>query len=178
MKEYYKRPKALYIMWHKMTMTRKAIGDELGVSQSTIQHWVNKFGINKGYNDPRVVEHLYHNKGWSMYEIADHFCGSQTSVLETMQEYDIDSRNKGQQPRDGVNYVIDSRGHTRWRGEYEQCAVHQLLQISKGVDPHKIFSNAEWHTHHKNEIPWDNRPSNLETITAGEHAKKHPEGQF
>jgi hypothetical protein len=54
-----------------------------------------------------------------------------------------------------------------------QVAVHQLLAIAMGEDPHDVFSNSEYQVHHKNNVPWDNRPSNIELLTAGEHYDKH-----
>lgn len=55
----------------------------------------------------------------------------------------------------------------------DKFLVHQLLAISEGEDPDKVFSNGEYHVHHKNHIPWDNRPSNIELNSASEHAIKH-----
>jgi hypothetical protein len=62
----------------------------------------------------------------------------------------------------------------RYCGERCQMYHHQLLVIAMGEDPHKVFS-GKYHCHHKNEIRWDNRPSNIELLTPKEHAKEHPE---
>ena len=47
--------------------------------------------------------------------------------------------------------------------------VHRLLAVSEwGLD---AIRGRE--VHHKNEIPWDNRPENLELVTREEHGEKH-----
>jgi len=47
-----------------------------------------------------------------------------------------------------------------------------LVAIANGEDPAEIFS-SEWNVHHKNDIPWDNRPDNLEVMKHGEHRSLH-----
>lgn len=64
-------------------------------------------------------------------------------------------------------------------GHRDYVSVHQLVMLREGCDPHKIFAGpAEWHIHHQNEIPWDNRSENLELLTPKEHAKRHEISKF
>jgi hypothetical protein len=57
--------------------------------------------------------------------------------------------------------------------EKDQCRVHQLVAIAKGANPYKVFSNGRYHVHHKNGIPWDNRPDNLELKSGQVHIREH-----
>lgn len=79
------------------------------------------------------------------------------------------------QRQEYVYYQTNTDGYEIWHDRISQKAVsiHQLLAISEGEDPGKVFSNGEFQIHHKNGIKWDNRGSNLELLTAKEHGKIH-----
>jgi hypothetical protein len=49
--------------------------------------------------------------------------------------------------------------------------VHRLLAIAE----HGTDAVAGQHVHHKNGIPFDNRPENLELLSPSEHSKRHTE---
>lgn len=72
---------------------------------------------------------------------------------------------------------VDSRGYERLRVLHEgieySVYVHQLLAILEGEDPHRVFGPEHFVIHHENEIPWDNRPSNIEPMYHQEHSTKH-----
>lgn len=55
----------------------------------------------------------------------------------------------------------------------ETVTVHQLLAVANGYDPYKVWSDGEFVTHHKSNIPWDNRPENVEVVSKGEHNRIH-----
>lgn len=79
---------------------------------------------------------------------------------------------------DGPVSLEQERGWLRWRGQHcgetKVVYVHQLVQIAHGADPAKIFSNGEWNVHHDNEVRYDNRPDNLELLSAEDHVKSQP----
>lgn len=69
-------------------------------------------------------------------------------------------------------------GYERWTtktpdGEQHSIYVHQLVAIADGAPPEKVFSEGEYHVHHRNNIPWDNRPENLELLDGREHLSRH-----
>lgn len=80
---------------------------------------------------------------------------------------------------DGPVSLEQVRGHLRWRhragGETNVVHVHQLVAIADGADPYKIFSGGTYHTHHDNEVRFDNRPENLEVRPAEDHNADRPE---
>jgi hypothetical protein len=65
------------------------------------------------------------------------------------------------------------QGYERLRvceyGERHEVYVHRLLAVSEyGLD---AVTDSE--VHHSNQIPWDNRPSNIEVKTPADHAQEH-----
>lgn len=65
------------------------------------------------------------------------------------------------------------KGYEVWKHNNNNVSVHQLLAIAEGEDPAKVFSNGDYQIHHKNGVPWDNRPENIELMTEAEHMEVH-----
>lgn len=72
-------------------------------------------------------------------------------------------------------FGLNSEGYEELSLPYEsqKVTVHQLTAIADGADPRKVFSNGEYVTHHKKEIPWLNTPENLKVVTKEEHNLIH-----
>lgn len=59
--------------------------------------------------------------------------------------------------------------HTGLRGKKHRFFIHKLIAVSEfGFEAVKDMV-----VHHKNGVPWDNRPSNLELMTHAEHSSHH-----
>jgi hypothetical protein len=64
---------------------------------------------------------------------------------------------------------------------YERHRVMDSGGSGAYIYHHRLLAVAEWgldavrdmDVHHKNSIPWDNRPDNLELLTKAEHAQEH-----
>jgi hypothetical protein len=55
----------------------------------------------------------------------------------------------------------------------EQVSLHRLLAVAEyGFD-----AVTDKVVHHKSNIPWDNRPDNIELMDAGEHSSHHRSGK-
>jgi hypothetical protein len=67
----------------------------------------------------------------------------------------------------GYEYIRD-----RSCGEDRTAYVHQLVAIADGADPFELFTCRK-HVHHRNQVPWDNRPGNLEVLDPQHHNAKH-----
>ena len=175
------------------------VGDECGVSSTTISDWLDRHDIgarsqreaqkpDKPYTDREWLAHNYRTKERSMKDIADECDVSHPVILKWLRRFGIKTRDPDAHKINidlgittdgelgslsgGYRYVqskitIDGEQHRA------QVGVHQLIAIAEGADPHKVFSNGEYHTHHKNGIKWDNRPENLEFTTREEHAQEH-----
>ena len=71
----------------------------------------------------------------------------------------------------GYEYVRD-----RANGDDATVYVHQLVVITAGADPRRVFS-PDVDVHHQNHVPWDNRPGNLVLEEANPHRSAHLDGR-
>lgn len=130
----------------------------------------------KPYKDREQLYRLYWQNDWSQQEIALKFGVSRGTIQRAMDDAGLPTRQtKSNKP--GVRYGHGKDGHPRW-GHYDgdkkrTVHIHQLLAIAKGAEPAKVFSNGKWQVHHDNGVPWDNRPDNIELLTASEHRSRH-----
>jgi len=69
----------------------------------------------------------------------------------------------------------------RRKSTYENYDVNDGNSAIHNLIHHRLLAVAEWgldavrgmDVHHQNNIPWDNRPENLELLTRAEHRREH-----
>lgn len=75
--------------------------------------------------------------------------------------------------------------HTALGYEYFRCRagdddstvyVHQLVAILDGEEPAAVFA-PHHDVHHRNHVPWDNRPGNVELDDSRDHRVSHLDGR-
>lgn len=130
------------------------------------------------YKNPETLRELYWGEGLSTIEISNMSDVSPSTIRYHMGEHNIDRRRQTVNNRQRQACLThDGHGYSVWLsrdpdGVQRKFPVHRLLAISKyGSDSVKGKE-----THHKNGIPWDNRPSNIEILGASEHVSKHKRG--
>jgi transcriptional regulator with XRE-family HTH domain len=123
------------------------------------------------YEDPERLSKLYWNAGMSQKEIAQAFGVSTKQIKSAMTKYDIQTRRYSKY----APYTYDTNGYAQWKTGGKTVRVHQLLAIAEGYEPGKVFSNGEYEIHHQNGVKWDNRPDNIELLTASDHMAQHHE---
>lgn len=133
------------------------------------------------YKDADVLRELYVEKKLSTIKIADRLDCSPNTVRKYLKENGIEIRSQreslkytlGHDPR-AVTLNVQPNGYVRWVYTYKgdgphNVYVHRLLAVAEyGFD-----AVAEMEVHHKNEIPWDNRPDNIEPKTTADHSVHH-----
>ena len=135
----------------------------------------------KPWRDEELMRKLYHEKRMSQQEIADYFDNeiTQGGVGYCLDELGIEKRSRAESAKIRHQkelikpYTDPTHGYEILRNEYdgvdEKVAVHRLLAVAKfGIDAVKGKV-----VHHRNNIPWDNRPDNIEVMTISEHVKHH-----
>ena len=130
------------------------------------------------WDNREILERLYHEKGLSQGDIADELGCSRSTVHYSMVRNGVQRRGWLDSRRvEYARFRTQQHGYEVWETRVgdttKQCRVHQLLAIANGADPSEIFGGS--HIHHKNNVPWDNRDSNIEVLTLTEHNKLHQE---
>lgn len=131
----------------------------------------------KPYTDPEWLRKKYYEEGYTTNEMADMAGCTSPTILRHMDKNGMDRKPqfvRAPPPR----VEIDESGYERFRstckGERKMFKHHQLLAIAEGLaEPDEVFGEELIDVHHVNEVPWDNRPDNLEVLTRGEHMAKH-----
>jgi len=179
-------PQRLKELYFKEHMTMYEIADELGCSYDAIQYQMDKHGIerrqktiNRPWADADRMRRLYHDKRMSFNDIADELGCSEFTVNEWIKRHGIETRSRREaaklsqvkQPpshrftRDGYEIVEAGDGN----GDTDVIRIHRLVMVAK----HGVGAVKDKVVHHKNEVPWDNRPDNLVLMTASEHTAHH-----
>jgi len=131
------------------------------------------------YKDKEFLVREYVEKGRSMNEIADDFDVTGASVYYYIDKYDIETRDQLQESKrkrrvEYANFRSNDTGHELWKSSDTEggeviCYVARLLAVAEyGVEAVK---NKD--VHHKNHIPWDNRPENIKPLKPSEHNAYH-----
>jgi transposase len=175
-------------------MSMAEIADEAGVHHDTIRKWMERFDIErreiavansiqragkgKRYRDEEWLREKYVSEGLSTVEIADICDVHHTTILTWLNRFDIETRTlEGRDNYAWTEYcgytVTKGRPvwhigvHTHYNGQF--YPVHRLLAIAEfGAE-----EVADKEVHHKNGIPWDNRPDNLEILDPVTHSRRH-----
>lgn len=179
-------------------MTCQEIGEKFGVAPTTISRWLSKHGIEtrtanescdlRGtqagpakegpHSDPDWLSEKYHGEELTLKEMAaEAGVGSEVTILRQMEKHGLERRTAGDYLRKENNL------RTAKHDDHEQIRF-TVGETSYYYDVHRMLAIAHWGldevagkiVHHKNGIPWDNRPDNLELIESqSEHAKMHNE---
>jgi len=118
------------------------------------------------YHNKEVLNNWVNEKGAEISEIAEYYDVTKSCIKMHLRENDIDWRSRE------CYYKVAPNGYPKIYNTGNVVTEHQLVALSKGYDPYKIFGQNEWSVDHKNGCKLDNRPENLELMTVVEHGKK------
>jgi uncharacterized protein YjcR len=179
MTEPWKNESRLYKDYVVEQMTQAQMADDYGCSRKTVRSWMEEFGIERRdpneasgpWTDKERLEQDYYEKGLKLTEMASKYGCSKANVIRWMDRFGIDRIDPNDKPpvmrHDSKGYEVFN--HTKPDGQMSKLYHHRLLAVAKyGFD--EVCGKD---IHHKNEIPWDNRPENLEPLTRSEHSRLH-----
>jgi len=190
----YKDADKLRELYHGEGLSSREVAERMGCGKKTILRWLDNHGIEKApqkktVDDKRLydyewLEEQYVSQKRSSREIADELDCSKKAVLRHLDRADVSRRDTSEATSLGMDkgrcgFHTNNSGYekatTREGDRVHAIGIHRLVAIADGANPYKVFSGYEYHTHHKNEIPWDNRAENLEVVSASEHRLRHNE---
>jgi transposase len=130
------------------------------------------------WRDREIVESLYHGEELSQRQIAERLGCNRRTAERWFQKHDIEARSRKEACK-GINRVERVSFRTRQDG-YEEAMSNYRKSVNT-VRIHRLVAVVEFGieavkgnvVHHKNSIPWDNRPDNLEVMGWREHAIYH-----
>lgn len=179
-------PEALREFYWQRGCSLHDLADKWGTNPETVLRWMRRYDIDrrnqsrqeKAYYDKDVLTELYWGEGLSQSEIAEQFGISQGTISSAMLELEIPTqefRQAGWEKR-RVNrtfFYTDKSGYenasARVGDKTKDVRVHRLVAVAE----HGVEAVSGQLVHHKNEIPWDNRPANLELMGDSEHKRHH-----
>ena len=184
MTEKYKDREWLHEMYYKEGLQYSEMAEKAGCTISTISRYMNMYDIEP---DPSWYDEL-NNRDWlrKQYieekrpttDIAEEIGCTHTIVAKWLRKYGVEIRSRTErQKKLHPNFDTNSEGYERVTspkppgvdGSIDQLKLHRLVAVAKyGFD--EVAGNV---VHHKNGIPWDNRPKNLEVMSNSEHASLH-----
>jgi hypothetical protein len=136
---------------------------------------------------PEILRHLYQDLELNTRDIGELYSCDSSTVCRYLDKLDIDTRPnwkagvEAAAKANRVDYVKKRTlpaGYEYWssrsmgKGKSSELVyVHRLLAVSE----YGFEAVRDRHVHHKNKIPWDNRPENIELKTPEEHGQMHGE---
>ena len=126
--------------------------------------------MSEPWKDEETLRRLYHEERLYLHEIGDKFDVGESTLRYWFDKYDIERTPMGPKIKP-PNMFVQTQGYETFDTGEGQVRVHRLTAVAEyGFDA--VAGND---IHHKNGIPWDNRPSNLVVLGHEEHARKHIE---
>jgi len=134
--------------------------------------------MEKPWRDKEKLQELYVEKRLGSNEIADRLGCGQTAILDALKDFNIQTRSlseskKAKRAKEPPAFRTCPSGYeevlNKHDGKQHVVRVSRLAAVA-WFGYEDVCGN---HVHHKNEIPWDNRESNLEVMTPKEHHKHH-----
>lgn len=190
--EQYKDEETLRRLYIQEEMTVAEVARELDTAKQTLKYWLDKYDLTRSISEAQKVRRSREEDPWkdedvlrkeyveherSSYDLADEWgCDSKT-VRNWLERFGIERREAKDYNRvEYVRHEHSPQGYERWQHAYGKdrgalVLVHRLLAVAEyGTDA--VVGN---HVHHKNGVPWDNRPENIELKDPSTHARDHYE---
>lgn len=181
----YREKDVLVELYYERDMSLSEVGDLLGCDAKTVQRWMIKHDLERdtdpGYPELEDTEWLrekYRSEGMTTYEIGEELGCSPSYVGVKLQEAGIERHSKGYGRKSPHPTFDMSYGYIRATAHFPD---ENGDRISRSLRVHRLLAVSEYgfdqvcgmDVHHKNGIPWDNRPDNIELIEHGEHSRAH-----
>lgn len=122
--------------------------------------------------DPKeALEVWHHERGIAVAAISEQFGIPRDGLMQAFDKLGVERDGRG---RTYASYRTNYNGYESWRSN-DPDGVERLMKVHRlvAVAEHGVDEVTGKHIHHKNGVPWDNRPENLEVVEEREHLQEH-----
>jgi len=132
------------------------------------------------YRKETVQKYLYWEEELSTREIGDVFDVAGETVRKWMEKNGVDRLSQPEGVKRALTkpyapLEMHDHGQMRWVLCYKGDVTYQKVSRILAVSEFGFGDVCGKVVHHKNGIPWDDRPDNIQLLTPSEHAKIHHE---
>lgn len=187
--ELWKDKKVLKYLYYERDLTLEQVGKRLGMGGAAIRYWMKKKDLNtrskSEAREEKYKDELWRDESWfrkrylkeskSMRTMAEEAGCGIACISDWREEFGIEERvnvEKGLSLHPTVYTNVEGYELASSRvgnGNQKSIGIHRLVAVAEyGFD--EVCDSV---IHHKNEIPWDNRPENLQVMTNSDHASHH-----
>jgi len=188
----YKEKNWLHEKYNQEGLYISEISDLANCSRRTVTKWLDKLNVRKPedrpadyadekpWHDKERLKELYHGEDLSAKRVAEEMGCSPQTVRHWLIEFDIPRRpwyyrtaeSEGQ-PQRPYPSVKDS-----YNGNKSEVLIHRLLCYAVGKIAFEELCDPNTVIHHRTNIPWDNRPENLQAMSRSEHMRLHAQSDY
>ncbi len=126
-----------------------------------------------------ALREQYFEQGKTLKELEEEWGTHRGTIHYWMSQHGVERRQHVATRVQRASFGLDSSGYERAQSripgtrENDAVRLHQLVAIAEGADPEKVFSGGDYHCHHRNSVPWDNRHENIELLSREVHQRAH-----
>jgi len=135
---------------------------------------------DKKHHDASWLREQYYEQKQSVPEIAERCDVVAQTIYDAMDRHGIerDATRYGDNSRVAyATYYVDDQGYPRWQSKGRSGGE----RVTYNYHIHRLTAIAEYgieavkgkEVHHRNDLPWDNRPENLKPMSVKEHNEEH-----
>jgi transposase len=168
----------------RQNLTARDIADRMDLHPKTVRRWLKKHNVKRPWRQRDVMYQMYIRDGLTQYEIADRFNCRSTTISKWLRRHGIETPDGSELVEAAVDthrtnyatFYTEKRGYEIWSegNKGPEIYVHRLLAVSE----YGFEALKDKQVHHRNGVPWDNRPENIEPIGNSDHQKLHGRGKL
>jgi len=175
----YRDERTLRDLYIRRNYTKRDIACHFEINIKTARRWLNRYDITKPWRDWATLQQMYADDGLTCEQIAERFNCSLNTIAKWLRRHDIETddaaelihRATDELRTNYASFYTERRGYERWDSgnDGDDLYVHRLLAVAE----YGFEAVGAKQVHHKNGIPWDNRPENIEPLHNSDHQTIH-----